>query len=206
MAVYFIHQLSAGEPLLKIGRAKDIYRRRDELQTGNPHTLVLVGWILSDTESTLEADLHRKYRARRAAGEWFRLEPGEILDDLKHAGSRGFVARQADAFAIVGHDRDAVPEYLGVWDWSDLELGECCPFCGSMCGMHFQDASQAYHCMSCGRLTDFSENAPEVDSEEDYRAWLTSNPSPPPMGMDRFVILGGTPEYPEHLRRNRRLR
>lgn len=61
MAVYFIFQLSAGEPLLKIGRAKDIYQRRDALQTGNPHTLVLVGWIESDAESLLEAELHRKH-------------------------------------------------------------------------------------------------------------------------------------------------
>jgi hypothetical protein len=206
MAVYFIYQLSTGEPLLKIGRAKDIYQRRDALQTGNPHTLVLVGWIRSNTDSVLEAELHRKHQARHAAGEWFRLEPSEILDDLKRAGSDGFVARHADAFEIVGHDSDAIPEYLGVWEWADLDLDECCPFCGSMCGMHFQDASQAYHCISCGRLSDFSENRPDFDNEEDYHAWLETNPAPPATGMDRFVILGARPEHPEHFRRNRRLR
>lgn len=205
MAVYFIYQLSAGEPLLKIGRAKDIYQRRDALQTGNPRTLVLVGWIRSEVESTLEADLHRKHHLQRIAGEWFCLEPSEILEDLKHAGSDGFVARHADAFEIVGHDRDAVPEYLGVWEWANLELDECCPFCGAMCGMHFQEASQAYHCISCGRLSDFSENTPDFDSEEDYRAWLATNPPPPATGIDRVVIPGSRPDYPEHLLRNRRL-
>ncbi len=132
MAVYFIYQMGIGEPLLKIGRAKDIYQRRDALQTGNPQTLVLVGWIRSDADSALEAELHRRHQARHAAGEWFRLEPSEILDDLKRAGRNGFVARHADAFEIVGHDRDAIPEYLGVWEWADLELEECCPFCGAM--------------------------------------------------------------------------
>lgn len=206
MPVYFIHQISTGEPRLKIGRAKDICRRRDILQTGNPETLVLVGWINTNAESALEAQLHRKYSARRIAGEWFRLESAEILEDLKWAGSNGFVARNADAFEIVGHDRDAIPEHLGVWEWSDLELDECCPFCGSLCGMHFQEASQAYYCISCRRLSDFAEQVPDFDCEEDYLAWKADNPEPLPTGMDRFVILGPSPDFPEHLRRNRRLR
>lgn len=35
-------------------------------------------------------------------------------------------------------------EYLGVWEWVDLEIDECCPFCGCLCGIHFQQASQMY--------------------------------------------------------------
>jgi len=112
---------------------------------------VLVGWIESNTESLLEAELHRKYHAHRVAGEWFHLEPGKILEDLVHAGSDGFVARHADAFEIIGHDRDAVPEYLGVWEWADLEFEECCPFCGAMCGMHFQEGLSGFPC-AAGRL------------------------------------------------------
>lgn len=72
-------------------------------------------------------------------------------------GRSGFVAKNADAFQLVGYDRDAVPEYLGVWEWGDLELEECCPFCGCLFGMHFQDASQMYHCLNCDTLTNFSE-------------------------------------------------
>ncbi len=30
---------------------------------------------------------------------------------------------------------------------------KCCPFCG----MHFQDASQMYHCLNCDTPADFSE-------------------------------------------------
>jgi hypothetical protein len=52
------------------------------------------------------------------------------------------------------------PEYLGVWEWADLEIDECCPFCGCLCGMHFQEASQMYYCIRCDTLTDFSELDP----------------------------------------------
>lgn len=204
MSVYFIYQSAAGAALMKIGRAKDIYRRRVTLQTGNPHPLLIVGWIETTSDHALEKALHGKYRAKRTSGEWFHLEPADILDDLKLAGSDGFLARNADAFEIVGYDRDAVPEHLGVWEWADLELDECCPFCGSLCGMHFQDASQMYHCISCGRLSDFSEHEPDFDSEEDYLAWRAEQPGPLPTGLDRFVILGGAPELPRHLRRGRR--
>ena len=67
----------------------------------------------------------------RRSGEWFDIEPADILPVLMRAGRDGFVAKNADAFQIVGYDRDAVPEYLGVWEWGDLEIDECCPFCGS---------------------------------------------------------------------------
>ncbi len=114
-----------------------------------------------------------------------------------HARRQRWLRRAtADAFEIIGHDRDAVPEYLGVWEWGDLELDECCPLCGAMCGMHFQEASQAYHCISCGRLSDFSDQTPDFDTEEEYRTWLADNPPPFPPGINRFAILGGAPDYP----------
>ena len=78
-----------------------------------------------------------------------------------------FVAKNADAFQIISYDRDAIPEYLGVWEWGDLELDECCPFCGCLCGMHFQDAAQMYHCLNCGTLTDFSQLDGGYDEPEE---------------------------------------
>ena len=56
------------------------------------------------------------------------------------------MAKNADAFEIIGRDRDGIPEYLGVWNWGDLELENACPFGGCLCGMHFQDASSMYWC------------------------------------------------------------
>ena len=93
-------------------------------------------------------------------GEWFAIEPADVLPILMRAGRDGFVAKNANAFQITGYDRDTVPEYLGVWEWADLEIDECCPFCGCLCGMHFQDTSQMYYCIRCDTLTDFSELDP----------------------------------------------
>lgn len=192
MPVYFIHQVERGQWLMKIGRATDIRQRLRDLQTGNPKELKVVGWIVSQNEARAERALHRKYSRANVGGEWFALQPADILGDLQTAGIDGFVAKIVDAFEIVGHDKDAVPEYLGVWDWSDLEFDECCPFCGCLCGMAFQDASQMYHCLHCDALTDFSELSPDFDSEEDYLAWKALEaarkarlPKPPP--RRRFV-------------------
>lgn len=193
MAVYFIHQEERGQWLMKIGRATDIRRRLGQLQTGNPKQLALVGWIASADDVRTEKGLHRKYAGANVGGEWFALQPADILGDLQSAGIEGFVAKNADAFEITGRDDDAVPEYLGVWIWGDLEIDECCPFCGCLCGMAFQDASLMYHCLSCDVLTDFSELSPDFDNEEDYLAWKAQEaarkarlPLPPP--RRRFVV------------------
>ncbi|CRM19339.1 GIY-YIG nuclease family protein [Pseudomonas sp. 35 E 8] len=164
MPVYFIGQVQSNNcTRIKIGRTGNITRRRGQLQTGSPHPLEIMGWIRSDDEVALEKQLHIDFAHRRQIGEWFRIEPGEILPILRAEGDSGFVAKNADAFEITGYDRDAVPEYLGVWAWCDLEFHECCPFCGCFCGMHYQDASSMYHCTNCDALTDFSELSPYDD-------------------------------------------
>jgi len=162
MAVYFILEENDADWRMKIGRSRNPQGRGRALQTGNSRQLKLVGWIDDGSDAVMEARLHAKYALANvnrgsevAAREWFYLQPADILADLAHAGRFGFVAKNADAFEIVGYDRDAVPEYVGVWDWADLEFDECCPFCGCFCGMHFQDASWMYHCMNCDALTDF---------------------------------------------------
>ena len=120
---------------VKIGRAKDIERRRKGLQTGNPRKLLLLGWIRTDDDVRLEKEIHQNFSHLR--------------------GTDGFVGTTGDSFEVIGNDRDGVPEYLGVWNWGNLEWSECCPFCGSFCGMHFQDASSMYHCLNCDTLTTF---------------------------------------------------
>lgn len=164
MPVYFIGQETNGQITIKIGVAQNIEKRRRKLQTGNPYELRLLGWLMSKDNYELEKKLHRHFRAKRGLGEWFDIEPADILPILQRAGSDGFVAKNADAFEIIGHDKDGVPAYLGVWEWDDLEFYECCPFCGCFCGMHFQEASWMYHCLNCDTLTDFSElSPPEAD-------------------------------------------
>lgn len=162
MAVYFILEENDADWRMKIGRSRDPKARNRALQTGNSRTLKLVGWIDDGSDVETEARLHAKWAHANVNGadgagarEWFYLQPADVLNDMSGAGLFGFVAKNADAFEIVGYDRDAVPEYVGVWDWADFEIDECCPFCGCFCGMHFQDASWMYHCLNCDALTDF---------------------------------------------------
>ncbi len=123
MPVYFILEENDADWRIKIGRARNMIARRRALQTGNSRSLRLVGWIEAEDDPGVEAQFHAKYahlNVGRAAGvsskEWFHLQPANILEDLQRAGISGFVAKNADAFEIVEYDRDAVPEYLGVWD------------------------------------------------------------------------------------------
>lgn len=167
MPVYFLGEDENGCSTIKIGVAKNIEVRTRNLQTGNPLNLRLLGWIETPEVFQLEAKLKRHFNATRVRGEWFDIEPTDILPFLQRAGSDGFVAKSADAFRITGYDRDAVPEYLGVWEWADLEMEECCPFCGCLGGMHFQDASQMYYCINCDTLTDFSELDPRGQEPEE---------------------------------------
>lgn len=157
MPVYFVAEIEHGGTPIKIGVAQTIENRIRSLQTGNPSKLGLLGWIETNNPYSLEKSLHSYFKNFRLRGEWFHLEPTDILPVLMRAGLDGFVAKTSDSFQIIGFDRDAVPEYVGIWEWGDLEFHECCPFCGCMCGMHFQDASQMFHCINCDTLTDFSE-------------------------------------------------
>lgn len=165
MPVYFIaansHQLTP----VKIGVSKNIPRRLRQLQTASPSPLVLMGWLQSSKPFDLEKELHHLFQGQRLEyGEWFDLDRDDVLDVLFRAGRDGYIAKNADAFQLVGYDQDAVPEYLGICDWVDLEIEDCCPFCGCLCGMFFQDASQMYHCIACDELTDFSDLSAECFS------------------------------------------
>jgi Meiotically Up-regulated Gene 113 (MUG113) protein len=153
MPVYFVIDRSSSQ--IKIGRSEHVRRRVRTLQTGNPNPLELMGWIPSEDDTSMERTLHNRYDAKRGNGEWFSITQDEVLRELKRA--YGFIPKKGDTFEIVGYDRDGVPEYLGVCDWADFELEECCPFCGCFCGMHFQEASAMYHCLNCDALTDLSE-------------------------------------------------
>ncbi len=157
MPVYFLGEEEKGCSPIKIGVAKNIEARKRNLQTGNPLELRLLGWIETADEFGLEARLKNELKAVRSRGEWFNIEPADILPFLVRAGRDGFVAKNADAFQITGYDSDAIPEYLGVWEWADLEIDKCCPFCGCLCGMHFEEASQMYYCIRCDTLTNFPE-------------------------------------------------
>lgn len=60
---------------LKIGRADDVASRLVQLQTGNPHPLVLLA-IIKDVPLAVERYLHQAFSAQRTHGEWFFFDIG----------------------------------------------------------------------------------------------------------------------------------
>ena len=151
MAVYFIADRE--NSFIKIGVSKNRNRRIKELKTGNPFQLEFMGWIECENDYKLEKDLHQKFRAKNHSGEWFKINQDDVVDLLKI--HHGFVPKTDDAFKVIGYDRKGIPEYLGVWEWQEFELEECCPFCGCLCGMHYKEEIMMYYCMNCDVLTNF---------------------------------------------------
>jgi len=68
--IYFIGSLESGT--VKIGKSNNPEKRLVELQTANPHKLVLYG-VIDDVTSELESRLHRILDPFRLEGEWFKL-------------------------------------------------------------------------------------------------------------------------------------
>lgn len=84
--VYFI-QSGFGGPV-KIGwAATSVECRMKELQTGNPETLVVLGFMPGAI--TLESELHRKFREFSIRGEWFWPAP-EILKMASECPNRHY--------------------------------------------------------------------------------------------------------------------
>ena len=89
MPVYFIGEEENGCSPIKIGVAKNIEVRKRNLQTGNPLELRLLGWIVDVDSFQLERHLHQHFEATRVRGEWFSIEPADILLILMRAGRNG---------------------------------------------------------------------------------------------------------------------
>lgn len=78
----FVYFARAGrQPIVKIGWATNPQRRLDQLQTGSPHKLHLLGYtpgIPSD-----ETDWQYTWRPLRVRGEWFNLT-NDLRDAINH--------------------------------------------------------------------------------------------------------------------------
>jgi excisionase family DNA binding protein len=68
-----VYVIRAGE-MVKIGKAVNVAKRLKGLQTASPVPLSVIHTIASDDGDALEIELHRRFAAHRANGEWFRLE------------------------------------------------------------------------------------------------------------------------------------
>ena len=70
----YVVQLETGE--VKIGQAKDLYRRMANIRCDNPCGVALVACreLPYDIARTLEKWLHRQLKAYSIRGEWYRKE------------------------------------------------------------------------------------------------------------------------------------
>lgn len=77
--VYFIQAGEDGP--IKIGGARNIHKRRSQMQIGNHLPLIIRGYIKEEGyEEEAEKTLHRHFSSHRIRGEWF--EPCEELISL----------------------------------------------------------------------------------------------------------------------------
>jgi predicted GIY-YIG superfamily endonuclease len=150
--VYFIADDRIGP--VKVGVTKDLKSRFSNLQTGNPRELKLMAWIVAENKKEaekLEAKIHDYFEHRKERGEWYNLGPEEIYELLRdHFYYDGFLAVSEAALQIVAVDRGGVPLLGAVWDWAYLNWEECCPYCGSVMGLRFEEKFMAHHCLNCG--------------------------------------------------------
>jgi Meiotically up-regulated gene 113 len=150
---YFMVENEANKHFrIKIGFSKDPLNRLKALQTGNSRKIEIMGWIKSDDQS-LERELHKKYQKHRLHGEWFSIEPYNVLEELKSKSTLSFICVQSNVGEFLGCDYDAVPEFLGPWQWMDTEVEDFCPQCGWGGGVHYNSAIGADYCLKCGYPT-----------------------------------------------------
>ncbi|HCM45691.1 MAG: hypothetical protein UV92_C0004G0018 [Parcubacteria group bacterium GW2011_GWA1_43_27] len=63
----------------KIGKAKDTVRRGSELRIQLPEQMVLIHKILTDDPYGVEEYWHKRFSAKAMKGEWFNLDPSDIV-------------------------------------------------------------------------------------------------------------------------------
>jgi len=76
--IYFIQGQATG--LIKIGQSAAPGARLDQMQTGSPDRLVILG-VLKYSRN-LEGELHSKFADSRSHGEWYKPGP-ELLSFIK---------------------------------------------------------------------------------------------------------------------------
>jgi len=153
MSVYFVAEDENGNYdylRIKIGISKDIQRRLSQLSTGSPYKLKLMGWIECENDRSLEKKLHTKYVNSNTHGEWFELSVCEVLEELKQHSVNSHIAVNENAFEVIGRDRDGIPEFLGAWQWTDIEYSEFCPSCGWGGGLSYNENYGGERCLRCG--------------------------------------------------------
>lgn len=64
--------------LWKIGIAKNVKKRLEQMRTGNPSIKMAAKFFACNPQKT-EKELHKKFEDNRVAGEWFNLSPTDLF-------------------------------------------------------------------------------------------------------------------------------
>ncbi len=64
----------------KIGMSMNVPSRIKQLQTSSADNLVHLHTIAHKNPSTLERELHERFNAKHIRGEWFALDPKDVID------------------------------------------------------------------------------------------------------------------------------
>jgi hypothetical protein len=153
MPVYFISENEKGDYdnlRIKIGISGNVPKRLKQLRTGSPYKLKLMGWIETDNDRKLEKELHDKYEEFNTHLEWFQLGVEDILEELKIHSTDSYIAVNDNAFEVISYDRKGVPEFVGAWQWTEVEHDEFCPSCGWGGGLDYNENYGGERCLNCG--------------------------------------------------------
>ncbi len=94
-----IYLMRSENGLFKIGRARHVRRRLQQMQT-LPVIVMLVCEFPCDNPITVERAWHVHFSSKRVRGEWFRLEPDDVTE-FRTLSSQG-VAPALSSLAIHG--------------------------------------------------------------------------------------------------------
>lgn len=135
-----VYVIGAGDEFIKIGVARHPEKRVRELQTGNPHKLVLMKTIKTSGrafDGTLEGVFHYRFRRARtsAQNEWFYVKGTEDLvyaglNDIKSIASReGLDARNILSVQSYSTElEDNLKPYLDTKTFIALKKNGICSF------------------------------------------------------------------------------
>lgn len=102
--VYFVQSVSGGP--IKIGTAKHVPKRLEELQIGHPEKLIVLGVL--EGGSQVEMRIHRFFARLWLRGEWFQCTPDLLafIEEHVRAERHGRYVPHLDAMLVL-HPREA---------------------------------------------------------------------------------------------------
>lgn len=73
--VYFIQDTGGGAIRIGVAKKRQLEKRTQKLQLGNPSELKLLGVIPARNAGALQRELHTSFSDAHIRGEWFRSTP-----------------------------------------------------------------------------------------------------------------------------------